>query len=91
MPMAQSAQRSWFESSNKGAEASSWAENLMGAVQRTVIISEILDSRTRHLIQASHALLHYFCSVALFPACQPSGYTHVQQAPGFQVKMALRL
>lgn len=57
MPMAQTAQRTWFESSNKltGKPAetgsSSWSDNLMGAVQRTVIISEILDSRTRHLIQ----------------------------------------
>lgn len=53
MPMNQTAQRSWFESSNKRVDASSWSENLMGAVQRTVIISEILDSRTRHLIQAT--------------------------------------
>ena len=58
MPMNQTAQRSWFESSNKRADTSSWSENLMGAVQRTVIISEILDSRTRHLIQAIHGS-HY--------------------------------
>jgi hypothetical protein len=49
--MAQTSQRSWFDSSSKHMETSSWSDNLMGAVQRTVIISEILDSRTRHLIQ----------------------------------------
>ena len=53
MPMAQTAQRNWFDSSTVSKkEDTSWSENLMGAVQRTVIISEILDSRTRHLIQA---------------------------------------
>ena len=51
MPMAQTSQRSWFDSSSKHMETGSWSDNLMGAVQRTVIISEILDSRTRHLIQ----------------------------------------
>lgn len=28
-----------------------WYDEMAGAVNRTVIISEILDSRTRHLIQ----------------------------------------
>ena len=33
--------------------SSVWSDNLQVAVKQTVIISEILDSRTRHLIQAS--------------------------------------
>ena len=51
--MGQTAQRNWFDGgASKHPENASWSDNLMGAVQRTVIISEILDSRTRHLIQA---------------------------------------
>ena len=64
MPMAQTTQRNWFDSSTVSKkEDTSWSENLMGAVQRTVIISEILDSRTRHLIQAGAAPLHLLSSL----------------------------
>ena len=56
MPQSQTTQRTWFEMSAKHLETSSWSDNLMGAVQRTVIISEILDSRTRHLIQVPQFL-----------------------------------
>ena len=36
-----------------------WYDSMQNAVQRTVIISEILDSRTRHLISVRAAA--HFC------------------------------
>ena len=65
VPTAHSmAQRSWFESkstsnSNRNIDNTSWSDKLTGAVQRTVIISEILDSRTRQLVQVAARLIVY--------------------------------
>ena len=42
-----------------------WYDNMEGAVRQTIIISEILDTRTRHLIQVPLqlplAVAHCFC------------------------------
>ena len=45
-----------------------WYDSMQNAVQRTVIISEILDSRTRHLISVHAPQLHRpdtWCAVLL--------------------------
>lgn len=65
MTMTQTGQRSWFDTGSKPVENACWSDSLMGAVQRTVIISEILDSRTRHLIQVAMRLTRPLTAAAV--------------------------
>lgn len=83
--------KSWFGADLQAAAAAAAAENtslqasnnwyntLMGAVRQTVVISEILDSRTRNLIAVRASLLPSLtCYAALVWLQTTLGYTHAQ-------------
>lgn len=55
------------EGSEEDQASNAWYNTLMGAVRQTVVISEILDSRTRNLISVCPGFGRWSCSSRLMP------------------------